>query len=95
MTAAMKLTVDMETVRVLLLPAASSPRLATCLTRTSPMSTWSTPSTSPPVVDKKNIETVSAPPTVGTWLTGEVLGNSAGDFYKCTAGGTPGTWVPI
>lgn len=31
-------------------------------------------------------------PTTGTWATGDVVMDSAGAVYLCTAGGTPGTW---
>ncbi|MBM0237746.1 hypothetical protein JNW88_12265 [Micromonospora sp. ATA32] len=31
-------------------------------------------------------------PTTGTWVTGDVVLDSAGAVYLCTAGGTPGTW---
>jgi hypothetical protein len=32
-------------------------------------------------------------PASGTWLAGDVVLDSAGAIYLCTAGGTPGTWV--
>ncbi|MFI2663287.1 hypothetical protein [Micromonospora carbonacea] len=32
-------------------------------------------------------------PTSGTWTTGDVVLDSAGAVYLCTAGGTPGTWT--
>ncbi|MFE2324607.1 hypothetical protein ACFXD5_11930 [Streptomyces sp. NPDC059385] len=32
-------------------------------------------------------------PTSGTWATGDTVQDSAGAFWLCTAGGTPGTWV--
>ena len=40
----------------------------------------------------------SAAPTVGDWKTGDIVINSAptagsADFWQCTAGGTPGTWL--
>lgn len=37
----------------------------------------------------------SAPPTSGTWSAGDVLFDSTGatNGWRCTVGGTPGTWV--
>lgn len=37
----------------------------------------------------------AAIPTAGTWVTGDVLFDSTGTSpgWRCTAGGTPGTWV--
>ena len=32
-------------------------------------------------------------PTTGTWATGDVVLDSAGRWYLCSAGGTPGTWT--
>ncbi|MFI1194092.1 hypothetical protein ACH4T9_12655 [Micromonospora sp. NPDC020750] len=32
-------------------------------------------------------------PTSGTWTTGDVVLDSAGAVFLCTAGGTPGTWT--
>jgi hypothetical protein len=32
-------------------------------------------------------------PSSATWLAGDVVIDSAGALYLCTAGGTPGTWV--
>lgn len=48
-----------------------------------------------PFIDNMFVERVSAAPTTGTWQTGDILRNSAGGFWKCTAGGTPGTWAAI
>lgn len=31
-------------------------------------------------------------PTTGTWAAGDTVQDSAGTWYLCTAGGTPGTW---
>lgn len=32
-------------------------------------------------------------PTTGTWLTGDLVLDSAGAWHLCTAGGTPGSWT--
>lgn len=32
-------------------------------------------------------------PTTGTWATGDVVIDSVGGLFICTAGGTPGTWT--
>lgn len=32
-------------------------------------------------------------PAAGTWATGDVVLDSAGDWHLCTAGGEPGTWT--
>lgn len=32
-------------------------------------------------------------PTTGTWITGDVVLDSAGAWHLCTAGGTPGVWT--
>jgi hypothetical protein len=32
-------------------------------------------------------------PTSGSWIAGDVVIDSAGAWYLCTVGGTPGTWV--
>jgi len=32
-------------------------------------------------------------PTTGTWITGDVVLDSAGAWHLCTAGGTPGSWT--
>jgi hypothetical protein len=34
----------------------------------------------------------AGPPTAGTYLTGEVVTDAAGDVFVCFAGGTPGSW---
>ncbi|MCI3279203.1 hypothetical protein [Streptomyces cylindrosporus] len=37
--------------------------------------------------------TTTGAPTTGTWATGDVLQDSAGTWWLCTAAGTPGTWT--
>jgi hypothetical protein len=32
-------------------------------------------------------------PTTGTWATGDLIMDSTKTWYRCTAGGTPGTWA--
>lgn len=32
-------------------------------------------------------------PTTSAWVTGDVILDSAGSWWLCTAGGTPGTWI--
>lgn len=32
-------------------------------------------------------------PSTGTWAVGDLMQDSAGELYRCTAAGTPGTWV--
>ena len=39
--------------------------------------------------------TSSGAPTGGTWATGDVANDRAGNLYECTSGGTPGTWKPM
>ncbi len=34
-------------------------------------------------------------PTSGTWPKGALICDSAGAIFKCTAAGTPGTWVEL
>ena len=36
---------------------------------------------------------VVGPPTTGTFITNDVVIDSAGSLFMCSAGGTPGTWV--
>jgi len=38
-------------------------------------------------------ETVSGPPTSGTWVTNDLVLDSQQSLWLCTNGGTPGTWV--
>jgi hypothetical protein len=35
----------------------------------------------------------AGPPTTGTWATDDLVLDSAGALWACTAGGTPGTWT--
>jgi hypothetical protein len=37
--------------------------------------------------------TTTGAPTTGTWQTGQQVVDSTGTGYRCTAGGTPGTWA--
>lgn len=37
---------------------------------------------------------VSTCPVAGTWLTGDTVMTRSG-WWRCTAGGTPGTWTPL
>lgn len=57
-------------------------------------------------LDGKAIDTGTAAPTSGTWTTGDVVINSAPTadnviaataalYWRCTAGGTPGTWKAV
>lgn len=40
--------------------------------------------------------TVAAgPPGSGTWSTGQIVFDQAGNMWYCTSGGTPGTWTPV
>jgi len=34
-------------------------------------------------------------PDTGTWHTGTIILDSAGDLFICTAPGSPGTWVKV
>ncbi len=34
-------------------------------------------------------------PAAGTWAAGTLMCDSGGAMYRCTVGGTPGTWVAI
>jgi hypothetical protein len=50
-----------------------------------------------PYCDFNALSSVTAAPTTGTWVTGDILTNSApaaGGYerFACVAGGTPGTW---
>lgn len=38
---------------------------------------------------------VSAHPSVGTWLQGDMVISQNGQLFICTVGGTPGTWAQI
>lgn len=38
--------------------------------------------------------TIPGAPTTGTWQTNQQIIDSTGAGYRCTAGGSPGTWVP-
>lgn len=40
------------------------------------------------------IGTTRGAPTSGTWLAGQIWLDSVGNYFTCTAGGTPGTWSP-
>lgn len=35
------------------------------------------------------------PPTTGTWRLGTIACDAAGVFWRCSAGGSPGTWVAL
>lgn len=48
-----------------------------------------------PALDHFTMQSVTAAPTTGTWVTGDMLIRSAGGFYCCTAGGSPGTWLTL
>ncbi|MCX4885848.1 hypothetical protein [Streptomyces sp. NBC_00847] len=37
--------------------------------------------------------TAAGAPTAGTWTSGDTVQDSAGAWWLCTAGGTPGTWT--
>jgi len=37
--------------------------------------------------------TSAGAPTTGTWVAGDLVPDSAGAWWLCTTGGTPGTWV--
>jgi hypothetical protein len=37
----------------------------------------------------------AGPPASGAHLRGELVVDSAGNLYLCTADGTPGTWVRL
>ena len=37
--------------------------------------------------------TATGAPTTGAWTAGDVIQDSAGTWWLCTAGGTPGTWT--
>lgn len=39
--------------------------------------------------------TAANPPASGTFSTGDVTFDQAGNMWYCTTGGTPGTWVPV
>lgn len=39
--------------------------------------------------------TISGSPVTGTFITGDWVSSADGNFYICTAGGTPGTWVAV
>jgi hypothetical protein len=38
---------------------------------------------------------ISGPPTANPFLTGDIAYDEAGNQWYCTAGGSPGTWVPV
>lgn len=37
--------------------------------------------------------TAGGPPQSGSWTTGDVVPDTTGNLWVCTAGGTPGTWA--
>ncbi len=95
-TAAMKLTVTMTSARVVLYPYGISPAAGRVSHTNLPdVYVVDDINKAVPFLDNKNIESTAAAPTGGTWVTGDVLRSTAGGFYKCTAGGTPGTWSSI
>jgi hypothetical protein len=56
--------------------------------------TWVRVVSTTPIVDAQTYTPrgTSGPPTTGTWATGAIVLDSAYVFWKCTVGGTPGTW---
>ena len=41
----------------------------------------------------RGLKTGTGPPSSGTWVAGDMVVDSAGDWHLCSVAGTPGTWV--
>ncbi|MBK61646.1 MAG: hypothetical protein CL575_01640 [Altererythrobacter sp.] len=87
-TAAMKLTVAMSTVRVLLYPYGVNPTEGR-VSHTNIPDVYVIDDINKvrPFFDNKNAETISAPPTGGTWVIGDQLRRAAGGTFNYTATG--------
>lgn len=41
------------------------------------------------------VKATAGAPTTGTWAVGDLVADSNGVYWRCTAGGTPGTWAEL
>jgi hypothetical protein len=44
-------------------------------------------------INFRGVRATTGAPASGTWVTNDIVLDSAGTLYLCTAGGTPGTWT--